>query len=670
LTKLNRKLLLIVVIFTLISNYLWLCWDTRYFHGIFLGTGEHLVTISKFYRILKYNIGDFINGFLYTERIYPPVSYIASALLMLIQPVPDMAAFANTLFFLGTILCCYFIGKKLYDPVIAILSAIFLSLFPLGYAFSRIVCVDIALMFFVTLSVLIMFHTDNFSRSKLSILLGFISGIGMLVKWVFPFFLIGPILFSIVLSLKEAKNKIFKKAINFILFALVISGASFPWYIANFEKIRDFARFQSALVVKTSAMNLLFSKLFFFMLIRLPNIIGMPVCILFFLGIYYVISKKDKNGLLLLSLYVLPYIIFATFYARTDRYFLPALPSLAIISVNGLKEFSFWIFFHFKRKEVIESSTEKKIILFSFLPFVIFGMVSMLAFSFPITGNDNSLEKFLYMVNFPEFASYNPLAAEPQPPYPLMIAKGEEHIEDADKLINVIRNQVQGKKELNLLLMPFNGYISGDLIRFLINSKNLNWQIPPEHHYEVWKDNYYQLILKADVIVINPVSPFYMKWLKEKRNDYLRYLLSAKNIVINIKPVLSSHFKENENLLIANKTSCRVYFRTTSETAAEEFELIIGALRMDRTNRLALQDLNRFKEDQKKIEEAINEIQSFQIESSVNPELENLVIILRKVREIGINPLFNTEEIAVHEQNNLIIAKPEEKMKQIELPVR
>jgi len=632
-----KKITLILLIFVvLVTNIIWLVQDDRYFHGVMLGTGGHLINTSEFYHILRFDPLNLVHGFLNVEKIYPPVPYLAGAIMMIIKPSPDMAAFVNTLFFIGTIICCFYIGKILFDPVIGIFSSILLSLYPLAYAFSRIICVDITLMFFATLSILLLILSQNFLNRKLSISIGVIFGLGLLVKWVFPFFFVGPAIYSLFFSIKEEKKVLSKRLVNIIIVAILALIICLPWYLTNFGHIKDFARFQSALVVKTSALSLLFSKYFFFMFIRLPNMVTLPFSILFVIGMVTIILKKDRKGWLLLLWYATPYIIFASFYARTDRYFLPALPAIAVISVYGLKETSLWIYSLIKKSDEIEKSKGNKILTFTFMPFAIFGFMSMWIFSFTGLGKENPVGNIMFKVNFPKFAQYNPLAAEPHPPYSYNTSKNSENISDVDKITSSISTKYDPEKKLNMLLIPYNGYISGDLLRFLKNVNNYRWQIPEEHHYEIWKENYFQLVQDADVIILNPVTETQLSWLENNRKDYAKYMKQARSLTKNETPVLNNHFSLKESIFLENDRLCRIYFRRSQKTPAEEFDVIIEALKMERTNKTAIKSLEEIIKDYKKIDAAFDEVNSLIKIYPDNDKLNKLRIYLAHLKNTNI----------------------------------
>ena len=112
----------------------------------------------------------------------------------------DTALMSNVLYVAMTLVGTYGIGRKICSRQVGLLSAFLVSVFPILFSLSRAFYVDYALVAFVTTSVYLLLLSDHFRDRKYSLLWGLSLGFGMLVKWTFVAFLIGPSVYIVVRS--------------------------------------------------------------------------------------------------------------------------------------------------------------------------------------------------------------------------------------------------------------------------------------------------------------------------------------------------------------------------------------------------------------------------------------------------------------------------------------
>jgi len=199
-------------------------------------------TSLKYYDLIKEGkIFELFKNYLFEyEHIYPP--------FMVLQPIPfyfllnasqDTAAFSNIIHILILVFSTYFIGKKLKDSYVGILSAFVLFFIPVFLPISRVYTPDFPVASFYSLSLLFLLYSDFYLKKIPSIFLGLVLAFGMLTKWTFFIYFI-PIFFTLFISLIINKRLLegFKIRIkNFIIFLLVSLVFFGHWYIFNISRI-------------------------------------------------------------------------------------------------------------------------------------------------------------------------------------------------------------------------------------------------------------------------------------------------------------------------------------------------------------------------------------------------------------------------------------------------
>ncbi|MBK8870060.1 MAG: glycosyltransferase family 39 protein [Elusimicrobia bacterium] len=164
---------------------------------------------------------------------YPPVAHYVMAMGMGVArgvgvPVEDCAVFCLQMFSLGVLAVgCFLVAGQLWGRS-AGLAAAALSVFapPVQYL-SHQALVDVALAAVVVLAYGCWFRSEGFSRFRWSLGFGVVAGVGCLVKWTFPSYML-PVVFSGVWGLLKGRSR------ANILFALLVSILlAVPWYVAN-----------------------------------------------------------------------------------------------------------------------------------------------------------------------------------------------------------------------------------------------------------------------------------------------------------------------------------------------------------------------------------------------------------------------------------------------------
>jgi hypothetical protein len=187
-------------LFHTVNNWFWLAanatstgWD-RPKQLLYLltydGILEHVDIVSLF-QAVTFNDGKW--------SYYPPLfHFTALPWQRLFGVSEDVAAMTNLIYMAILLLSVYGIGARMFGKHVGLLASCLVSLFPMSFSMTRYFYLDYALTAAVALSVYLLLLTNRFESRNYSLLFGLGLGLGMLIKWLLIFFLLGP-LFVILL---------------------------------------------------------------------------------------------------------------------------------------------------------------------------------------------------------------------------------------------------------------------------------------------------------------------------------------------------------------------------------------------------------------------------------------------------------------------------------------
>ncbi len=338
--KLEHWLLILLSLFLILTHNYWLAVDSR---PPSWDASAHLNLCLQYRDVLTHADSNIVKNVVAVSGYYPPIYHLSALpFLSLFGFSLSSACLVNLLYLLILIWATYGIGKRLYNELTGLLSALLVSVYPFIVYMTHTFVIDLALASMVTLGLYLYLRSEDFSKKWPSIFFGVICGIGVLVKWTYIFFLAGPLIYTgwrfftvIVEKRKVRQNIILAKAI-----ALVIA---LPWYTFNLIKfVRYSIRFsgigsnEGDPVIFTLSSWLYYSKN---LLLQVQPIF----LVLFLIGlIVYLITWKRQNKLLFWWV-LLPYVILTLIRNKDERYTLPFLAAISIIScfwlVNIKKDF-------------------------------------------------------------------------------------------------------------------------------------------------------------------------------------------------------------------------------------------------------------------------------------------------------------------------------------------
>ena len=326
--------LLIVFIIQIIITLLWIIFDTRlpawdqaiHLH-LSLDYLKILTTFPQNWFIKLLDISDF----------YPPLYHILIVPVHLIFGIsPDNFIYINLIFMGITLFSIYKIGQLLYSESVGLVSAVLVSAYPFWIWMVYNCLIDMPLAAMVVLTFYLYLKSDNFKSTGYSIGLGLCAAAGLLLKWVYLFFVVIPFLYyfinTIITNEVYRKQRIWNVMLVLGITLIIVS----PWYLRHFLLLIVKFGENTALAtfVEKDPDIFSFASLIFYLK---SNILQMSLLLflLFLTGIVLLFYNWNKNNLHLL-LWSSGILIITLVKNKDYRFSIPLLPIFALISVHWL----------------------------------------------------------------------------------------------------------------------------------------------------------------------------------------------------------------------------------------------------------------------------------------------------------------------------------------------
>jgi 4-amino-4-deoxy-L-arabinose transferase-like glycosyltransferase len=294
----------------------------------FLGTERGLWWDEVVYLSLGRSILKGSYGILPNRDIFRPIVFPLLVALSFMFDGEVLIRIIVEIFSILGVLSTYYLGKKLYDTKIGLLSAFILSSSPLYAFFSQKILTETV---FITLSSLALttFYIGIEKNKKFIYISAFLTGISILTKY-FGFFLL--IFYLIYILLRKKISMIKEKEFYLILIILFLTLT--PWFLINnlYYGNPIGGMFENADIYLPLHAN----EPFYFFFVNSWQIFGLTF-IFIPIGLYYSIKKFDNNNLLVLIACVLPFIVFSLTQHKEIRYMAAFLPAFSCVSAYGIQ---------------------------------------------------------------------------------------------------------------------------------------------------------------------------------------------------------------------------------------------------------------------------------------------------------------------------------------------
>ena len=354
-----------------VGSYLWI----KAQDNVLMGWDPvgHLMRTLAYYDILdSFTPGAWLQAFA-LDSFRPPFFHFCAVLMYRLFGVSaQVAVMTNFPFLLILLLAVYGIGRQIGTRTVGVLAAFLVSVFPLTFALTRAFYVDLALAALVSAAIYFLLTADGFRSRKNSLLLGVTIGLGLLTKWTYPLFIVGPFVFLVWSSMLAGGNKTDRNsstgsspqdsgrrtglpsvATNMAGCFVIALGLASLWYAANPDfwvqvYQRSYGGLGGTLLgTHSHPVSYILATLDYVPRHLARSVLSWPFALLFVLSYgallvsqlnsrtkarpYPLTNARTKTAFWMLTLWwAVPVLVFMLSINREERSWLPALPAFAL----------------------------------------------------------------------------------------------------------------------------------------------------------------------------------------------------------------------------------------------------------------------------------------------------------------------------------------------------
>jgi len=336
--------LLALLVLLVISNVFWLranktppSWDQAAhvaycldFHDLF-----------KAWHPLQPARPSFFKRLLKVSDYWPPFFHLSTVpVTLLLGFSPDTVCATLILYLIVLALSVYAIGGRFVTPGLAAAAAALTLLYPVIFGLSRTQLIDLPLTAMVALVQALILKTGAGTRWKTAWMLGLAAGFCILTKWTGPVFFAGPFLLVLVQAWRKKEAARWTMVLSLLLLALLAVLIAFPWFQQNWTEFSHrMGRINSVDSIRLGSPRPFSLRAFAWYPIEIyRNLLTPPLFFFALLGAAGAAFRARKNRLLaFLGCWAAPsFIVFAGVPVKDDRFVVPVLPALALLTVAGI----------------------------------------------------------------------------------------------------------------------------------------------------------------------------------------------------------------------------------------------------------------------------------------------------------------------------------------------
>jgi hypothetical protein len=316
----HRTILIAVLTYLATTDVIWIRYDTR---PPFWDMAYHSISALRIYDAFGQKGLRAIWRIPSLTGFYPPLfqTAIAAAWAVFGRTIA-VSRFVNLAAVAILLAATYGIGKRILSPFAAVAAAAIASSYPLMLWLSREILIDYSLSAMVALSMWALLRTNEFSDRKRSVIFGLICGLGMLTKWTFPFFVMGP---AVWLARRNWRNA--------ALSIIVAAGIAGYWYVPEGASLHEFFKINSAGGIIESDPRLISWQAVIFYIRALEGYqLFLPLFVLFLIGGVLLARRFNPAWLPIILWIVGGWAGMMLFQNKDPRYTAPLLPAIALIT--------------------------------------------------------------------------------------------------------------------------------------------------------------------------------------------------------------------------------------------------------------------------------------------------------------------------------------------------
>ncbi len=336
--------LVLLVLFLAAANIIWLnqdknppSWDQS----------AHLSYSLDFHRMVKAwhpfqdHFGRFLDRLLGVSTYWPPFFHFSTLSLTFIFGFsPNTVVWTHFLYMVLLAFSVYSIGKHFLNARLGAAAAALTLLYPIVFGLSRTALIDFPLTAMVAFVQALILKSRAGTRWRSAWLLGLAAGLCVMTKWTGPVFFAGTFLLVLVKSWKEKSSPRKAAVLSLLSAAAAAALIILPWFIKNGPEFVRMLRFintaDAARLGSPGPFSLRAFSWYGTELVR--QLLTWPLFLFALLGLASLILwVKKKRFLAFMGCWaVLPFFVFAGVPVKDDRFIVPLLPALALLTVAGI----------------------------------------------------------------------------------------------------------------------------------------------------------------------------------------------------------------------------------------------------------------------------------------------------------------------------------------------
>jgi outer membrane protein assembly factor BamB len=326
-----------------------LAFSTMFF--VNLGSGPLWVADEQTYSQWAFHMfksGDYMTPWAFGDVLMwigkPPLFMWLMSLAYQVFGATNFAArFWSAVFGALSLVLVFYLGKKLYNVHVGLVSALVLGTFSTFYVFARRAMLDVSFIFFILASIYFLLLSETKEKAKRYVALGgLFFGLAFMTKQVAAF-LIPIIVFAYFAVTGKGVKFLFTKRFNFFwLMGILMVG---PWMIymaLSFGQVfwQSFFVFSGITRASTPIEGHTGSYLFYFNYLANNENLYWIILLPFSAGLcaFNAVVKRLKGDALILSWMAIVLVVFTLIQTKLEWYILPAFPAFAIAISSFLYE--------------------------------------------------------------------------------------------------------------------------------------------------------------------------------------------------------------------------------------------------------------------------------------------------------------------------------------------
>jgi hypothetical protein len=265
----------------------------------------------------------------------PPMqSIIGSIMVPMVNYVPDQVVFVNIVWILLTTLYIFLITKKLFSEWAGLVAVLLFMSNPFVLEYTPQFEPEIPLLFVAIAFLYYLFEMIETPKLIYSIIVGLLLTFGLLLKWIFALFVIGPI---VVILLGYSQ---FKKSTRWTLglSCMIPAVLALPWYLFHISNLLVY----QTQVAQSGLYTPFHDGWSWYVFLYYPLILASKVKLFHLLFIMagfcytiYLWSRGNQKTLILLTSIFVPYLFFLINYHNlAPKYILPLQSVFAVIAAS------------------------------------------------------------------------------------------------------------------------------------------------------------------------------------------------------------------------------------------------------------------------------------------------------------------------------------------------